>query len=73
MMVSALPTISLDGQTSMQVDSRVSSHLSGTHVTVKKPVSNVFVLTPSNFNEVVKNSGKVVFVKFYAPVVLGAS
>ena len=63
MMVSALPTISLDGQTSMQVDSRVSSHLSGTHVTVKKPVSNGFVLTPSNFNEVVKNSGKVVFVK----------
>ena len=53
----------------MQVDSRVSSDLTGTHVTVKKPVSNVFVLTPSNFDEVVKNSGKVVFVKFYAPVV----
>ena len=69
MMVSALPTISLDGQMSMQVDSRVSSDLTGTHVTVKKPVSNVFVLTPSNFDEVVKNSGKVVFVKFYAPVV----
>lgn len=34
----------------------------------KVPVSNVKVLTPSNFDEVVKNSGKVVFVKFYAPV-----
>ena len=35
----------------------------------KQPVSNVKVLPPSNFDEVV-NSGKVVFVKFYAPVVL---
>ena len=34
----------------------------------KVPVSSVKVLTPSNFDEVVKNSGKVVFVKFYAPV-----
>ncbi|KAK8805187.1 hypothetical protein WA538_001649 [Blastocystis sp. DL] len=38
----------------------------GTTVKPKKPVSNVKVLTPSNFDEVV-NSGKVVFVKFYAP------
>lgn len=41
----------------------------GTTVKPKKPVSNVKVLTPSNFDEVV-NSGKVVFVKFYAPVAL---
>ena len=34
----------------------------------KVPVSSVKVLTPSNFDEVVKNSGKVVFVKVYAPV-----
>lgn len=39
----------------------------GTNVKAKVPVSNVKVLTPSNFDEVVKNSGKVVFVKFYAP------
>lgn len=35
---------------------------------MKTPVSNVKVLTPENFDEVVKNSGKIVFVKFYAPV-----
>ena len=34
----------------------------GTHAVVKMPVSNVVVLTPSNFE-----SGKTVFVKFYAP------
>ena len=31
-------------------------------------MSNVKVLTPDNFDEIVKKSGKVVFVKFYAPV-----
>ena len=35
---------------------------------VKEPVTNVVVLTPANFNAIVKESGKVVFVKFYAPV-----
>lgn len=35
---------------------------------MKKPVSEVQVLTPSNFDDLVKNSGKTVFVKFYAPV-----
>ena len=40
----------------------------GTHVIVKEPVTNVVVLTPANFNAIVKESGKVVFVKFYAPV-----
>lgn len=40
----------------------------GTKAFVKTPVSNVKVLTPENFDEIVKNSGKTVFVKFYAPV-----
>ena len=39
----------------------------GTHAVVKMPVSNVVVLTPSNFDSIVKESGKTVFVKFYAP------
>lgn len=47
----------------------MSPFIVGTTVKPKKPVSNVKVLTPSNFDDVV-NSGKVVFVKFYAPVAL---
>lgn len=40
----------------------------GTKATVKTPVSNVKVLTPENFDEIVLNTNNVVFVKFYAPV-----
>jgi len=39
----------------------------GTKAKVSKPATAVTVLTPENFNSVVKDSSKNVFVEFYAP------